>query len=134
MNLEEDTRKAIGNNTTLISQRTSAKGTSNASIAARLDVINEGDEKLTIKMRQLYDDVFAKKTAYEAARDGYQSALKSRDGYERMYNLGMLSRSDYLGTEISFYQKKAAWETADTALLLAIETYDWAVKGLTEIE
>ncbi len=134
MNLEEDTRKAIGNNSTLISQRTSTQGTSNASIAARLDVINEGDEKLTIKMKQLYDDVFAKKTAYEAASDGYQSALKSRDGYERMYNLGLLSRSDYLGTEIAFYQKKAAWETADTALLLAIETYDWAVKGLTEIE
>ena len=134
MNLEEDTRKAIGNNSTLISQRTSAKGTSNASIAARLEVINEGDEKLTIKMKQLYDDVFAKKTAYEAAWDGYQSALKSREGYERMFNLGLLSRSDYLGTEIAFYQKKAAWETADTALLLAIETYNWAVKGLTEIE
>lgn len=134
MNLEEDTRKAIGNNSTLISQRTSAKGTTDGTIAARLNMINEGEQKLTIKMKQLYDDVFAKKAAYEAANDGYQAALKSRDGYERMYQLGLLSRADYLGTEIAFYQKKAAWETADTALLLAMETYDWAIKGLTEIE
>lgn len=134
MNLEEDTRKAIGNNSTLISQRTSAKGTSNASINARLDIINEGDQKLTIRMKELYDDVMSKKKAYEAASDGYQGALKSKAGYDRMYQLGLLGKSDYLGTEIAFYQKKAAWETADTSLLLAIETYEWAVKGLTEIE
>lgn len=134
MNLEEDTRKAIGNNATLISQRTSAKGTSNASISARMDIINEGDQKLTIQMKKLYDDVMSKKKAYQAASDGYQGALKSKAGYDRMYQLGLLGRADYLGTEIAFYQKKAAWETADTALLLAIETYEWAVKGLTEIE
>ena len=67
------------------------------------------------------------------SRDGYQSALKDREKYERMYQLGMLSKVDYLGTEIACYQKKAAWETADTSLLLALETYQWAVMGLAEV-
>lgn len=134
MNLETDTRKAIGNNTTLIGQRTSAKGKTYAGVEARLNMINEGDAKLTIKMKELYNDVYSKKAAYEAACDGYESAKKARDGYQRMYQLGMLSKSDYLGTEVSFYQAEASWKAADTAFLLAVETYGWAVKGLTEIE
>ena len=97
-------------------------------------MINEGDAKLTIKMKELYNDVYSKKAAYEAACDGYESAKKARDGYQRMYQLGMLSKSDYLGTEVSFYQAEASWKAADTAFLLAVETYGWAVKGLTEIE
>lgn len=133
MNLEEDTRKAIGNNSTLIEQRTSEQGKTYAGIEARLGVIHEGDQRVTIEMKRLYDDVLSQKTAYEAAWDGYQSALKSRDKYQRMYELGLLSRTDYLGTEISYYQKKAAWETADTSLLLALETYDWAVLGLGDV-
>lgn len=134
MELEADIKKAIGNNSTLIGQRTSEKGKTYAGIEARLGMIHEGDEKLTIKMKELYNDVFSKKAAYEAACDGYESARRARDGYQRMYQMGMLSKSDYLGTEVSFYQKKASWEAADTALLLAVETYGWAVKGLTEID
>ncbi len=134
MDLEADTVKAIGNNTTLISQRTSEKGNSTATVSARLGVINEGDEKLTIVMKQLYNDVLAKETALESAKAGWESAQLSRDSYERMYQLGMLSEADYLGTQVSYYQEKAAYEAADTALLLALETYHWAVKGLVDIE
>ena len=47
-NLEEDTVKAIGNNQTLIAQRTSAAGKTNDGVKARLNMINEGDEKLTM--------------------------------------------------------------------------------------
>ena len=134
MNLEEDTRKAIGNNKELISQRTSAAGKTNAGVEARLGVIDEGDQKMTIKMKSLYDDVYAKKSAFEGAKAGFEAAEKSAASYERMYQLGMLSEADYLGTQISYYQKKASYETADTALRLAIETYGWAVKGLVNAD
>lgn len=133
LELESDTRKAIGNNTTLIAQRTSEKGKTNAGVEARLGLINEGDARMTIEMERLYNDVHSKKAAYDAAWDGYQSACKDKAKYDRMYELGMLSRAEYLGTEIAYYQKKAAWETADTSLLLALETYHWAVMGLAEV-
>ena len=103
MNLEEDTKKAIGNNSTLISQRTSAKGTSNASIESRLGVIEEGEQKLTIEMKRLYNDVYTQKEAFEGARAGYQAAQKTHDKYTRMYQMGLLGESDYIGTEISYY-------------------------------
>ena len=134
MNLEEDTKKAIGNNSTLISQRTSAKGTSNASIESRLGVIEEGEQKLTIEMKRLYNDVYTQKETFEGARAGYQAAQKTHDKYTRMYQMGLLGESDYIGTEISYYQAKSSYESADTALRLAMETYNWGVQGLASIE
>lgn len=134
MDLENDTKKAIGNNHTLIEQRHSALGRTNDGTAARTAYIEEGDQKLTIKMRQLYDDVAAKRTAYEAALAGYESAQKSAEGYERMYGVGLMSEADYLGGMISYHQKKAGFESADMALRLSIETYEWAVKGFVDIE
>ena len=134
MDLEADTWKAIGNNHTLIEQRHSAQGKTNDGTAARMAYIEEGDQKLTIKMKQLYDDAAAKKTAREAALSGYQSAQQSAASYEHMYGLGLISEADYLGAQISYYQKQAAFENAETDLLLAVETYWWAVKGFTELE
>lgn len=134
MNLEEDTRKAIGNNSELISQRNSAAGKTSAGVDARLAVLEEGDQKMTIKMKSLYDDVFAKKSAYEGAKAGFEAAQKQADSYARMYEIGFLSEADYLGTQIAYYQKKAAYVSADTALRLAIETYGWAVKGLVNAD
>lgn len=134
MDLEEDTRKAIGNNSELISQRSSAAGKTSAGVDARLAVLEEGDQKMTIKMKSLYDDVFAKKSAYEGAKAGFEAAQKQADSYARMYEIGFLSEADYLGTQIAYYQKKAAYVSADTALRLAIETYGWAVKGLVNAD
>lgn len=89
---------------------------------------------MTIKMKELYDDVFARKSAFEGAKAGFEAAQKSADGYERMYQVGLMSEADYLGTQISYYQKKAAYNAADTSLRLAIETYGWAVKGLVNAD
>lgn len=133
MNLEEDTKKAIGNNQTLISQRTSAKGTTSDQIAARSRMIAEGDQKLTIEMQRLYQDVLDKKAAYDAACTGFTAAQMSRDASERQYNLGLLSEVQYIGTQISYCQKKAEKESADLNLLQAMETYDWAVLGFATV-
>ncbi len=130
MNLEEDTRKAIGNNTQLQQLRRSASANTYAGDTARLNAINESDEKMTIKMQELYNDVQAKLVAYESAKDGFESARKSADSYAKMKELGMMSETQYLGGMLSYYSKEASYENADTALRQAIETYQWAVTGL----
>ncbi len=134
MNLEEDTVKAIGNNTTLISQRHSARGDTYDESARRLAWIDEGEQKLTITMKELYDDVYTKLTAFQAAQTGWEAAQRDQQSYQHMYDLGMLSKSDYLATQIAYYSSKASYESADTALLLAIETYNWAVLGLVDVD
>lgn len=134
MNLEEDTRRAIGNNPQLIEQRHSNPGKTNAGIEARLDAINEGDQQMTIKMQELYDDVMIKKTAYEGAKAGYEAAQKTAASQERMYQMGMLSQVQYLGGQVSTYQKQAAYESADMNLRLAMDTYKWAAEGMITLD
>lgn len=129
MNLEADTKKAIGNNYTLIGQRTSAKGETNAQIAARLNTIEEGEQKLTIEMQRLYQDVLDKKAAYEAAMTGYEAAEKSNGAAQRQYQNGLLSEMQYVGTQISYNQKKAAKESAELDLWTAMNAYDWGIEG-----
>ena len=134
MNLETDTKKAIGNNYTLIGQRTSAKGETNAQIAARLNTIEEGEQKLTIEMQRLYQDVLDKKAAYEAAMTGYEAAEKSNGAAQRQYQNGLLSEMQYVGTQISYNQKKAAKESAELDLWTAMNAYDWGIEGLATVE
>lgn len=134
MNLEADTKKAIGNNYTLIGQRTSAKGETNAQITARLNTIEEGEQKLTIEMQRLYQDVLDKKAAYEAAMTGYEAAEKSNGAAQRQYQNGLLSEMQYVGTQISYNQKKAAKESAELDLWTAMNAYDWGIEGLAAVE
>lgn len=134
MDLEQDTVKAIGNNQTLIAQRTSEKGNTNDQIAARSRMIDEGDQKLTIEMQRLYQEVQDKKAAYEAAQTGFAAAELSRNAAERQYQLGLLSQVQYIGTQISYYQKKAEKESANLNLWQAMENYDWGVLGFATVE
>ena len=134
MNLETDTKKAIGNNYTLIGQRTSSKGKTNAQIEARLNTIEEGEQKLTIEMQRLYQDVLDKKAAYEAAVTGYEAAEKSNAAAQRQYQNGLLSEIQFVGTQISYNQKKAAKESAELDLWTAMNAYDWGIEGLATVE
>lgn len=133
INLEDDTRKAIGNNPKLQEQRRSAEGKTNDGVARRLAAIEEGEQKLTIEMKRLYDDIFIKKTAYEAAQLGLQGAEKTRDYNERMFQQGMISKSQNLAMQIAYYQKKTAFDSADLGLRQAILTYNAAVRGTAGI-
>ncbi len=132
MDLEADTIKAIGNNSTLQTQRKSDAGKTNAEVASRLALINEGEAKMRIKMEELHRDVQAKLVAFEGAQAGFESAQKSAASYQKMYELGMLSETQYIAYMLSYYSEKAAYDNADTSLRLAIETYNWAKLGLVD--
>lgn len=134
MNLEEDTKKAIGNNYTLISQRTSAAGKTNAKRENRNKILDEGDQKLTIEMQRLYQDVMDKKAAYDAAATGYQAAEASWGAAQRQYQNGLISEIQYIGLQLTYYQKKAAFESANLSLWQAMENYDWGITGLAAVE
>lgn len=134
MNLEEDTKKAIGNNYTLISQRTSAAGKTNAKRENRSKILDEGDQKLTIEMQRLYQDVMDKKAAYDAAATGYQAAEASWGTAQRQYQNGLISEIQYIGLQLAYYQKKAAFDSANLSLWQAMENYDWGITGLAAVE
>ena len=135
MNLEQDTTKAIGNNYTLIDQRSSGGNqNTNAQTENRLKAIDEGDQKLTIEMNRLYQDVMDKKAAYDAAVTGFTAAQESNDAAGRQFQEGLTSEVQYIGQQLAYYKKLAEEESANLSLLQAMETYDWAVDGQATVE
>ena len=85
INLEEDTRKAIGNNDTLMSDRHSLQATSTSSSNYKLRTMEEGEQKLASKMKSLYDSVQQKKKALETAATGYEKAGREEQNADTKY-------------------------------------------------
>lgn len=134
MSLEEDTKKAIGNNAALISVRHTGTNGSTAEKRLHLMSVEEAEQKMTIKMQELYNDVLKKKAEYEAALTGYESAVISKQSADTMHQMGMVGETEYIGLQLQYLQKMSEKEAADIALFQAMETYDWAVKGLASYE
>lgn len=134
MNLEEDTKKAIGNNSSLIKLRHTRTNGSTAEKRLHLMSVEEAEQKMTIKMQELYNDVLKKKAEYEAALTGYESAVISKQSADTMRQMGMVGDTEYIGLQLQYLQKMSEKEAADIALFQAMETYDWAVKGLAGYE
>ena len=133
INLEEDIKKAVGNNRELSSARNAESGET-AGINKKMRTLDELEEKVTVKMKELYSRIQQAKTAYDAARSGYQSAKLTWDQANSKYQLGMLDKAEYLLEEMQFIQKKTRFESADLELLQALENYRWAVRGIVDLE
>ena len=92
MNLEKDTKKAITNNYDIISERSQSSGRSTAGITKKTRTVEEMEEKLTVKMNQLYEDVQQAKTAYDAAKAGNFAADITWNSAQKKHEMGMLSK------------------------------------------
>lgn len=134
LDLEIDTQKAIDNNTDLISERSSSSDLTTGGQNRKNRAVAELEEKVKIEMQQLYENVMQAKQSYDAAQTGYKSAQLSWQNAQQKYQLGMLSKADYLLEEMSYVQKETAFQSEDLALLQALETYNWAVKGILTLE
>lgn len=129
IDLSVDIPKAIGNNTTLISQRHSNRGKSTQAVNYRMRTNENGDEQLSIRMQELYDDVIAKRDALNAAETAYQKGELEWKNAELKKSAGMLSEADYLSAERAHLSAVASYQAAQLAMTQALDTYDWAVAG-----
>ena len=88
------------------------------------------EQSVAAQVENLYAGVMSKKQAYDAAQAEYEAAVLSKASADRSYSMGMVGKQEYLGAELQFLSAKASWVSAEMNLLSAMETYDWAVKGL----
>lgn len=133
LHLEEDTKTAVNNHPDVISARNNS-AYSTGSIEKKKRTLSELEEKVTVKMKALYDQVMNQKMTYESAKIGYESAQITWNNAENKYRLGMLSKAEYLAEEAQYLQKQNEYRCADLELLQALEAYQWAVKGIVELE
>ena len=131
MDLEADTKKAIGNNSSLISSR-STKATSTAAKNSRNASVEEGEQNLTIQMKQLYEKVLLKKSELQATQTAYQKAQGQKQNADIKYKAGLINQEEYLTEEMSYISQTASYKAADLAFTQAADTYGWAVMGITQ--
>ncbi len=129
MNLEEDTKTAISNNTDIIDRR-HEEAVGSSAVKQKQLKLNELEENVKTEMQKLYSEVEQAKISYEAAKIGYESATLSWNQAQKSQELGLLGKSQYLQAELSYLEKKSAFEASDLELRQAYETYKWAVKGI----
>ena len=132
MDFEADLNRAIGNNYTLIEQR-SVSGKSTASHTAKFRTLEESEAKLKIQLESLYQAVLEGKMTYEAAQTALESARITMKGTETKYQMGMVGRLEYLQLKTAYLQQKMAADQAALSLVQDMETYYWAVEGLADI-
>lgn len=137
MNLDTDTTKAIGNNTTLIGMRGTVDSARKMSVKdkeKRARTIEESEQKVRMEMGQLYDAVQEKRTQAEGAQAAYDSAVTAKQAADIKLQTGAMSPLKHLQAEVEFLNQNTAKESADMALLQAVNDYDWAVKGVLTIQ
>lgn len=129
MNLEADAQEAVWANFSLRTvKNTAASGAVNRTNKKR--TVSMTEQSVKSQMESLYASVISKKQAYEAAQAEYEAAELSKASADRSFAMGMLGKMEYLGAELQFLSAKASRVSASMDLWSAMETYDWAVKGL----
>ena len=131
--LEVDKWRALGNNYELRQQRGGASGGTNKELHARQRAINQGEENLYAQIETLYQDALASRTAWQGACTAQAAREAEWKAASHKMELGMLSRQEYMEAKAAYLDGAAAKAQADVNFQQALDTYDWAVKGLTGI-
>ena len=123
INLEDDIKKAISNNSELVNFRNSRKNIS--SYSNEIEEVKETDmeDNIKIDMTSLYNNIKDDKISYDASSLAYEAANLAYKAATNSKSLGMLSDSAYLNAKVSYTQKKSEYEAAGLKLLNEIEEY-----------
>lgn len=130
MDLTADTAKAIGNNYDLIEKRHGGSNKTTTGIKNKDAGISEAEQNLTVTMQSYYQEILQSKSAYDAASTAYEKAVLEKQKADRSYQLGMLSKINYLQAQMAFSQAEGEKQTAYNTLYQAYSTYQWAVNGI----
>lgn len=131
--LEEDIKKAISNNSSVMEERGSSKGKGSSAVKEKGDRVKLAEEKTASAMKQLFEEVKQKEQAYQNAKETFEKEEKIYSLLEQKNQLGMLNSQEYLAGQVSYQQQKLNFCLADLELLQAMETYRWAIKGVLDI-
>lgn len=130
-NLGTDMELAVGANYDVGDIRRTDKSEFNGT-QDKLRQIKEKEDEVRMQMEFLYKDVQQKVVSYQSAAEGWPVSEAKLAQADRKFALGMISKAEYLAEEIAWLTAKASKEQAALNLQAAMETYEWAVKGLIE--
>lgn len=130
LNLEEDRAKAVIANSDVKSlRRSSAAGDANRKL--RRQQLEEAESSANITADQQYQEIAALSLDRDAAVVAFAAAENDYGAAQRRYNLGMIDKQTYLSGVAQYYQVKLQKESAETELRIAVDAYQWMLKGVS---
>ncbi|MGL6217832.1 MAG: TolC family protein [Lacrimispora sphenoides] len=131
MNPDTDKESALGNSYTLkINKRKLENAVGDITKQTLNRTISNNEQNIGSDLTKRYRAALQAKAAYDQA--GAELALESKnmDTAQRKYDLGALSKLDYLKQKNAYDTKNLAIKTAELALFQAVQNYDNALNGL----
>lgn len=95
--------------------------------------IAQKQDEVRIQFEYLYQDVMHKYAAWKAVSDGWSAVEAAKAQAQRKHSLGMIGNLEYLKAEAAWMAADVSRQQAVLDLKLAMETYEWAMKGLMEL-
>lgn len=131
MNLEADTKSAIDNNFTLKYNRLSEDTLTDGSVQMENlhRTLQAEEAEIATSMVKLYNAVLQARSDYYNAQTTLAQEQMNLASADRKWSLGMLSKMEHMQAQVTCHSAETNVRVAELALLQALETYDWAVKG-----
>ena len=129
MNPANDLQAATGASYALYDIRSVAAAGSSARNVKKRNV-SQMEQDLASTLQSLYASVIAGRQTYEGAQAELQAAVQDKQAADRKNSMGMMGRQEYLKAEADYLTAVSDEKTAELNLFLAMEKYDWTLKGL----
>ncbi|WP_313151743.1 TolC family protein [Lacrimispora sp.] len=131
MNPDTDKESALGNSYTLkINKRKLENAVGDVTKQTLNRTIANNEQNIGSDLTKRYRAVLQAKAAYDKAGAEFALESKNMDTAQRKYDLGSLSKLDYLKQKNAYDTKNLAIKTAELTLFQAVQNYDNAVNGL----
>lgn len=130
MNLPEDKQKAVIADSNVKSVKKS-NATGDTARKLRRQQLAEAEGTASLTMDELYQAVTEAKQLYEGAAASYAAAEKDFGALQTKYRAGMINKSTYLSGEATWYTAIASYRSAEITFKQAVESYQWAIKGIS---
>lgn len=131
MNLETDTQRALGADYTL---KMDERRINNAIIDTNREIykekVEDDKQKIAVAVNDGYQKVMQAKSSYDEAVLNLDVATKNCNAASTKYQIGSISRIEYLQAEVSMVSAQTDKEVKNLQLFQAMEDYDWILKGV----
>lgn len=130
MNPETDLEKALETNYTLMIDKRTLENTDDAANQqiARQIIAND-EQKIASGLTDLYNQVLQARDSYNQAQSALALEEQNMAATQTRYDLGMVSRLEYLQAQNTYVQSQADFRIQELSLQAAMDAYDWALKG-----
>ena len=126
MNPETDLEKALETNYTLMIDKRTLENTDDAANQqiARQTIAND-EQKIASGLTDLYNQVLQARDSYNQAQSALALEEQNMAATQTRYDLGMVSRLEYLQAQNTYVQSQADFRIQELSLQAAMDAYDW---------